>query len=68
MTLLTTTASGVAGVALTQVTMTHCAYLHKYMMIITVITINWLETNEEVNERLNKFEKEIDSVEADQVN
>ena len=38
------------------------------MVIITVITINWLETNEEVNERLNKFEKEIDSVEADQVN
>ena len=37
LTLLTTTASGVAGVALTQVsadvTMTHCAYLYKYMVI-----------------------------------
>ena len=29
---------------------------------------NPLETNEEINERLSKFEKEIDSVEPDQVN
>ena len=28
---------------------------------------NPLETNEEINERLSKFEKEIDSVEPDQV-
>ena len=31
------------------------------------IAMNCAETTEEVNERLNKFEKEIDSVEADQV-
>ena len=30
--------------------------------------MNCAETTEEVNERLNKFEKEIDSVEPDQVN
>ena len=33
-----------------------------------MIPMNCAETNEEVNERLNKFEKEIDSVEPDQVN
>ena len=60
-TLWTTTASGDVMDALTQVLVIlnrQVGQMHR---------LNLSESNEEVSERLSKFEKEIDSVEPDQV-
>ena len=67
-TLWTTTASGDVMDALTQVMIaqspTSCDFKQASR---TNAKLNLSESNEEVSERLSKFEKEIDSVEPDQV-
>ena len=65
-TLWTTTASGDVMDALTQVMIAQLLVISN-RQVGQMHRLNLSESNEEVSERLSKFEKEIDSVEPDQV-